>query len=78
MQFVSIFILGAKTISVAYSLGVRRYRDVESTHLPLIQRCNNVVCPVGSRSQHSQQTHNVYSEPLFFYLTFFLEISYHE
>ena len=29
-------------------LGTRRCCDVESTSKPLIQRRNNVVCPVGS------------------------------
>ena len=32
---------------ISYPLGTRRYYDVELTSLTLIQRRNNVVCPVG-------------------------------
>ena len=31
-----------------YPLGIRRCCDVASTSMTLIQRCNNVVCPVGT------------------------------
>ena len=36
-----------KLLIIIKPFGTRRCCDVESTSMTLIQRCNNVVCPVG-------------------------------
>ena len=43
--------------------GTRRCCDVESTSLTLIQRRNNVVCPVGSREHAATSMHTIVKVP---------------
>ena len=45
--FIDVYLWSVITSLLSFPLGTRRCCDVESTSLTLIQRRNNVVCPVG-------------------------------